>query len=555
MHILKKLKQLIDISSYIALLNYSSNFNWRLITLTIVNSILSVATVYMAFISKEIIDTALAEGFVQSFPYVIAYISLFVTELIIASIVTRKSALLRIDVKHQIQQHFFDAVMKKKWRDINDMYSGDLSTRIFDDIQRIVDIITGSIPSVIALTFQMISGFIFLFIYDPFLAIVTFTLTPIALLISMYIGMKLRRIQGRIQDNEAAQWTLISETVSNFTIIKAFGVSGRILNRLRSLHSHRREFVSARNMVKIKANIVMEIGYFLSFFIILLIGTRQLSLGIITFGTLAAFLQVIDNIQMPIEEIATELPSIVSSFSSLDRLKYIEALVDEPDAVSGADLSFQTLTVENMCFRYDTALPLHENLDMQISKGERIAIIGKSGQGKTTLINLFLNYLEPDSGEIYFTDKQGQVIPSSDTHRQLFSYVPQRNMIFAGTIRENLFLSEDQSDIELALTTACCDDFIEKMEDGLDTELMEGGYGLSQGQIQRLCIARALLHKRPILLLDEATSDLDQMTERNVIDNLNANYPDLTIISITHRNNMSDLCSKVYTLDNGHLYD
>ncbi len=283
------------------------------------------------------------------------------------------------------------------------------------------------------------------------------------------------------------------------------------------------------------------------------LGAYRLAQSDISFGTFTAFLQLVGEIQGPIHEMTRSIPRLISSLSSLERIEEIIALPDETSQnhyTINENETINGLHIHNLSFAYDENTRVLDKVNLSIISGHRIGIIGPSGSGKTTLIHLILSLIEPSDGSLFISFDSGKKLPLTFASRNFFSYVSQANPLFSGSLRENLFLNETitPDQIQTALTAACCDEFIRQLDNGIDSIIHERGVGISQGQAQRINIARALVHNKPFLILDEATSSLDRETERQLIRNITHYYPNTTLIAITHGTQLLTICDEIYEI-------
>lgn len=552
-----KLKNLLNIESYKSLYTYSKGFRLRILIITVLDMIISLLGILTAMITKEIIDAAIASDIKKTFSFALLFVVILLLEVLFSSSISYLLVRIRANLRNRMQIAFIRAIFSKDWLKISKYNSGDLATHLYDDIQKIVQSITVSIPSLIALSLQLVLGFVYLAYYDMLLAIITLTITPVSIIISMLIGTRLKGVQKSIQDTESLHWSKTNESISNLTILKTFNYTDQAISDIQNIQFKKFILEKKRNFIMIKANMIMDLGYNVGFISAILIGAYRISMSAISFGTLAAFLQLVDRIQIPLESISKEIPSFLASFSSIERIQELHNLPDEvrPTETIPSDSTISHVILSNIDFSYDVNKPVLKKINMSIQLGEKIAIIGASGEGKTTLIDMLLALITPISGEarIHFTDHTSSKI-STDT-RQFFSYVSQTNMLFTGTIKENFLMTTEISEeqIQKALETSCCTDFINELDNGIDTLLLEDGLGLSQGQLQRISIARALLHNKPIVIFDEATSSLDPDTEKRLLASIKQNYPDITLIAITHRRELLSICDKTYLLEDHKL--
>jgi ATP-binding cassette, subfamily B, bacterial len=551
MILLEKLRALLDIKAYQSLYTYTRGYHIPILWITLLKITLSFISVGTAIATMSVIDEAIDMNYRVAVLSGLGLLLLIGSQLILEAIVSHSSIRVSTKLRNQMILDFMEQIYKKDWLTISKYNSGDLSTRIYDDIPRIVNSAMESLSDILALGLQMLLGFVFILFFDPVLAILVFTLTPIAIIISILIGTKLRDIQSLIQDTESELRSKTNESIVNLTILKAFNFTHSNKQDIQGIQEERFRLIKLRNAIRIKTNLFMDIGYYLGFFLAIALGAYRLSTGAITVGMITALIQLVGRIQGPLEELSYEIPNLVSSFSSLTRIDEIYRVDNEEgDEELTTTLTLERILVRNIDFEYTPGVPILKHLQFEIVKGSRIGIIGSSGEGKTTLLNILLALIKPQSGDIVLTFDNGESDFMSAKYRRYFSYVTQKNMLFTGTIRDNFFLSRfvTEDAIHKALDTACATEFIQELPQGLDTPLLEEGLGLSQGQLQRLSIARALIHNRPILVLDEATSSLDVETELALIHNIQHNYPAITLIAVTHKQPLLDICDSTYKL-------
>lgn len=561
-YVLKKLKMLIDVNSYRFLYGYAEGFKKRIALITGIQMILGAMRIYIAVFTKEVVDAILAGnmGLLRLYGFCLG--GVIVGSILLESYASLKNTLITNDIKNALEKKFIDGMFKKKWIEITRYNTGDLSSRLYDDVSKITSALINTIPGIFSLAVQLIVGFAYFYSYDRTITLLIFLITPVPIVLSMYIGLKLKAIQYDVQEIEGERWSTTNETIGNMVVLKVFDFLKHALNHISELQKSKRGLLYRKRLVQVKASIIMDVGFYITFFIAVGFGAFRLYSGAITVGMLTALIQLVDSIQIPLEALAYEIPEVVSSFSSIERYEEILALTEErsvnADVEGGetkVEYDVEKVIVEDLWFSYREDKPVLKGVDLEVGKGEKVAIIGSSGEGKTTLIHALLALLNPEQGAVRIQVSTERIIEMDRHMRSIFSYVSQKSMLLTGSIRENLFIEDHMSedDLEQALYVSGCKEFIDGLDEGMETYLMEDGLGLSEGQLQRVCIARALLHKRPILILDEATSALDTKTEKRLVKNISENHKDLTVIAVTHRPELLTICDHVYELSDGTL--
>ncbi len=550
---LSKLLVLFEFKTYMRLNRYSIGYRLAILLLTFLNISISVISVAIALITKNLIDAAVNKELNVAFKFGILFALLLVIDLLVGSYLSYYRVKLKNTMLNKMQLDLLRTTYNKKWLKLNEYKTGDLLTRLYDDIEQIVYSLTTIIPTLIAMFLQLVMAFSILAYYDPLLAVLTFLVTPITILFSMIIGRKLKEIQYNVQATASEQRSLINESLQNLIILKTYNFLNHNIELVRGLQNKRFALLRRKNIIGIKANILIEVGYSIAFFCTLAFGAYRLSFGLITFGTFAAFLQLIEEIQTPISEMASSLPMLISSLSSMDRIVELQdSKTDGHQLIVGPSKLIKDLSITGLSFAYQPTTPILNRIDFSLKRGDHIGIIGKSGKGKTTFLHILLSLVDAEEGDILITELDGNKVNNLNVLKNEFAYVSQGNTLFSGSIRDNLFIEDTftKERIDLALQVAQIKSFVDSLENGLDTYIHEKGNDLSQGQAQRLCIARALVQERQFLILDEATSALDNETEEAFIRELEGSYKDMTIIAVTHRKNILSICNKIYKLDN-----
>lgn len=460
-----------------------------------------------------------------------------IAELLLYIASTWISATLGVRSQNKMQRTFFERILNGKWSGIGRFHSGDILNRLFGDVSDIVRLMTEVIPSVAVITFQFIASFLYLYSMDSTLAYILIIVSPVFIVLSRIYFRKMRRIVRKIKDSNSALQSIIQECVQHKMVIKTLERTPLMTSKLASRQSMLQSQVKSRAKFTIFSKSIINIGFAGAYLTALVWGLTQLQAGVITVGVLMAFTQLINRIQRPLLDMARLLPVFVNSLTSSERLMELEELPLEPSAHPHPLSGSAGIRFDNVTYRYtDSGRTVINNFTHDFRPGSFTAILGETGAGKTTLLRLMLSLVSTTEGSVTLYNGKEETPASPDT-RCNFSYVPQGNTLFSGTIRENLLMGNPKATTEQmarALRTAMAD-FAFNLPEGLDTICGEHGGGLSEGQAQRITIARTLLRPCSILLLDEATSALDNTTERQLLLNIKQEHPDTTIIFVTHR--------------------
>ena len=460
-------------------------------------------------------------------------------EMILNIIKTWVRAVLGVRTQNIMQQAFFSRLLHGEWRGVGKMHSGDILNRLFGDVSDIVSLMTEVVPSVVIITVQFIASFVYLYRMDSALALILVVAAPLLMLLSRYYFRKMRRIVRKIKDSNSALQAIIQESVQNKMVVKVMEQSDNQVGKLERRQAVLRWQIKKRARFAIISKTMVNVGFAGGYLAALIYGLFQLynrEPGV-TVGVIMAFTQLIGRIQKPMLDIARLLPTFVNSLTSAERLIELEVLPVEDDARQHHLKGTVGVRLDNVSYKYtDNGREVLRNFSYDFKPGTFTAILGETGAGKTTVIRILLALIKANKGKatIYSDSEQCEVDVST---RCNFSYVPQGNSLFSGTIRENLRFGNPDATTEQmrqALHIAMAD-FVFELPDGLNTVCGEGGGGLSEGQAQRIAIARAIVRPSKVLLLDEATSALDIDTERELLMRIKQHYHDATVIFVTHR--------------------
>ena len=454
--------------------------------------------------------------------------------------------LLGVKARNRMQQRLLDRIMRAEWRGHERLHSGDVLNRLESDASTVVNFLTETLPNTLSVLAMFLGAFFYLFSMDSILSVIIVVMIPIFLVFSkVYVG-KMRQLTRQVRDSDSKVQSVLQETIQHRMLIKTLEQNEHMVDRLEDTQRELRQKVVRRTVFSMFSNLVLNFGFALGYLIAFLWAAIRMNAGTLSFGGMTAFLQLVNKIQVPARNLTRLAPAFVSVFTAAERLMELE---EDPLEEQGEPIRLQGPVGLRLCdvtYHYDDSdRSVINNLSYDFRPGSCTAILGETGAGKTTLVRLLLSLLHPQQGSISIyngTHKESL----SPLHRCNFVYVPQGNTLMSGTIRDNLRLgSLDATDEEMveALRLSCAD-FVMQLPDGLDTLCSEQGGGLSEGQAQRIAIARGLLRDSDIMLFDEATSALDPETERQLLHNILSSH-NKTIIFITHRPAVVDYCDQV----------
>lgn len=501
----------------------------------------------------------------------IALIALFIVAMGLFSIginaiTTMISARINIKVNNEIQAEVFDKILVADWISMKEFHSGDLLNRLNGDVNTVASSILSWIPSLITRSAQFFGILAIILYYDPTMAVIALGSAPVMLIVSKTLMKKMRDYNKRMRQVSSDVMSFNEESFQNIQSIKAFDLVGLFSKRLRDVQQNYKDVFLDYNKFSVYTSSFMSVvGMFVAYACFGW-GVYRLWTGHITFGTMTLFVQLSGQLSSSFKSIVSLVPSAISATTSAGRIMEFFKIKDESDLEDDKAKLIQNNTqgkglsvvLDDVEFSYNENKTVFKHADIVANPGEIVALVGPSGEGKTTMIRLLLGLINTKSGNASIRDINGVSCKISSATRRFFAYVPQGNTIFSGTIAENMrMVKQDATDAEIveALKAACAYDFVNRLPDGINSKVGERGSGFSEGQAQRLSIARALLRKSPILLLDEATSALDVFTERQVLRNImNMGYARTCIVT-THRPSVLTMCDKVYKIDSGVVCD
>ncbi len=477
--------------------------------------------------------------------------ALMLTEIASRSINRWIHAVIGVEVRNKMRLKIFSRLLRGEWLHLQKHHTGDLVNRLEGDVNNITSLITETIPATLVVLVQLLASFTILFSMSPILAVSVLVALPVAMLASNFYVRKMRKLNREVRDSDSRIQEVLQESLQHKALIKALEQNDSTEEQLTNLQKKLQGQIRNRTKFSLGAYSFTQLGFATGYLIAFMWGVQGLATGIVSFGSLSAYLQLVGLIQRPTMDISRFIPSIVSSFTAAERLYELE---DIPEEEQGESIMLQGIAgvrFKGVNFKYDgESRHIFNNFSYDFAPNSCTAIVGETGTGKTTLIRLLVALINPQEGEVEIYDKQ-KSYKSSTLTRCNFVYIPQGNSLISGTIRDNLLMGNPaatEKEMMQALHIACAD-YVTELPQGIDTELSEQGGGLSEGQAQRIAVARSILRPGSILILDEVTSALDEETEKEMLHRLTSSQAGKTLIFVTHRPAIIQYCDNVLRIE------
>lgn len=541
----------------------SGKLKLGVLLLVLLNSAISISAVAFALVLREAIDGAVSGNKMVFLKFVIILGLIMVGQIAARGVIRFLDEYVRSSMENVIKTRLYETILSRKYSAITAFHTGELLNRITNDAVVVADGFVQIIPGIIAMLVKLAGAAAVLFVLDYRFSVIFFAGGGLVLIFTTLFRRVMKKLHKDVQAADGVLRSYLSENLGSLMVLKTFGAerksidtSKQYMDKHRFMRMKRNKF---SNICNVGFGLVMNGGY--------IFGLCWCSFGIlhgsITYGTLSAVLQLVDQLWAPLANMTGYLPKFYGMLSSAERCMELETLEEEHVESQFSrdycrELYKDTTAIEckNITFRYEDDIIL-ENADISIGKGELITIMGNSGAGKSTLLKLLLAIYEPEKGTLEIkTDKESYAL--TEKYRKMFAYVPQGNFLMSGNVTSAIAsLDDTNADVDMdkvkaVAHIACADTFVEKLEHGYDTLIGERGMGISEGQAQRLAIARALYTDAPVLLLDEATSALDEQIEKKVLKNIRE-LTDKTVIIVSHRKAVLEVCDRCVVLEDKHF--
>lgn len=554
-----RLKQLIEelLWMYVYMRQY-----WLLIGIYILlgasSSILSLGT---SVVSRNLVDAVTGVNSMGIIWVAVAYAMVGSSQIFINAVKSQLSLKVQLKVTNEIRTDIYEKVLRTNWESLAKYRSGDLLYRVNGDANIVANTILSFVPNMVSILISFVGAFIIVMRNDSMMAFIALLGAPVSFLTSRYSAKRMRDFQRDNQSMASNRTVFNQETFQNLQFIKAFGILDRVTEKFRQIQNETVDIALKQNKFQQRMTIITSlvgqvVGYACYGF-----AAFRLWQGQISYGTMTMFVSMASSLRSSFRGILNLMPMLIRTGISVERIMEITNLPRDSmeDKEEAEEIKMKAkeqgvyVYMQEVDFAYEAGKWIYQNANFRAEPGEIVALIGPSGQGKTTTLNLLLGLYHPQQGKIRVGNPSGNSLKASSSTRCLFSYIPQGNTLFTGSIKENMSMVKpkaSEEEIQAALEAACAWEFVEKLERGVDTEVYERGNRFSEGQKQRLSIARAILADAPIMILDEATSALDVAMERRVLQSIIKKDPHRTVIVAAHRPSVFAMCNRVYKVEN-----
>ncbi len=558
-----QLKKIVKNPAMSWIFGVSGKLKLGVLLLVLLNSAISISAVVFALVLREAIDGAVSGNKMVFLKFVIILGLIMLGQIAARGVIRFLDEYVRSGMENVIKTRLYETILSRKYSAITAFHTGELLNRITNDAVVVADGFVQIIPGIIAMLVKLAGAAAVLFVLDYRFSVIFFAGGGLVLIFTTLFRRVMKKLHKDVQAADGVLRSYLSENLGSLMVLKTFGAerksidtSKQYMDKHRFMRMKRNKF---SNICNVGFGLVMNGGY--------IFGLCWCSFGIlhgsITYGTLSAVLQLVDQLWAPLANMTGYLPKFYGMLSSAERCMELETLEEEHvesqfsrDYCRELYKDMTAIECKNITFRYEDDIIL-ENADISIGKGELITIMGNSGAGKSTLLKLLLAIYEPEKGTLEIkTDKESYAL--TERYRKMFAYVPQGNFLMSGNVTSAIAsLDDTNADVDMdkvkaVAHIACADTFVEKLEHGYDTLIGERGMGISEGQAQRLAIARALYTDAPVLLLDEATSALDEQIEKKVLKNIRE-LTDKTVIIVSHRKAVLEVCDRCVVLEDKHF--
>ena len=529
--------------------------HWAGVTgLTLFGLLSSALNLAAAIVTKNLIGSIIALDLDRLVPMAVLMVLCAAMSVAFQSIASRYSARLSTTMHQQIQKETFDRLVHADWMSVRQYPTGDLLSRFSGDIGTLSSCAMTFLPNVIVQSFTVLVTLVTIFFYDPIMALICLVSTPVLFLASRSLLRRQHTYNRKLREVSSGMTAFQSETFRNIDTLKGFGIEGAVSGQLDRWQDREREMILEHNAFTIRTNALLSSMGTLVQYAAIAYCIWRLWQGHMILDTMTFFLQQRGVLQNAFSGLVGQIPRLLSGSVAAERIRELTELPQDPEPTDELPTPWCRIRLENVSAAYEDGVKVLADISLTAGPGEVIALVGPSGEGKTTLLRLLLGLMQPMGGVMELVDARGTVHTLGTRTRRYFSYVPQGNTLLAGTIAENLrMVNPDATDEEIiaALEGACAWDFVSQMPGTIHARLGEGGLGLSEGQAQRIAIARALMRKAPAMLLDEITSALDMDTEQKVLGYL-MNLGVTCIVS-THRPSVLTMCTRAYRVEEGRI--